>query len=121
MHRRHGRDAEVGFRLADARARASVLRQAALGDVQAGEDFHARHDRARHAAGQHLVQAEHAVDAQAHAHAVARRLDVDVGRREVDRRLEHRVDRVHDRRAAREILQALEVLLRAAFALLVGG
>ncbi len=50
---------------------------------------------------------------------VARRLDMDVGRREVDRGLQHAIDRVHDRSAARQVLQALEAVLGAALAVVL--
>ena len=79
VKRRHCGNAEVRLLSPDARTGAPVLRQTSLGDIQAGEDLHARNDGARHPSGQHLVQAEHTIDAQADAHPIARRLDMNVG------------------------------------------
>ena len=56
--------------------------------------------------------AQQAVDAHADGEAGARRLDVDVAGAQVDRLLDQRVERPHHRRAAREIAQVVEALLR---------
>jgi hypothetical protein len=59
---------------------AAVLRQALLGDVEAGLDLHARHDRLEEALVRGLRGVEVAVDAVADHDLLVGRLDVDVGR-----------------------------------------
>ena len=78
--RRHGGDADVEFGARDAHARGAVLRQAALGDVEAGQNLDARDQRRRQHAGGRRHGAQQAVDAHAHDEPGAERLDVDVGR-----------------------------------------
>ena len=54
-----------------------------------------------------------AVDPHAHHEAGAERLDVDVGRAQLHRLFEQIVDGAHHRRAAREVAQALHVIVGA--------
>ena len=109
--RRHGGDAHVEFGARDAHARRAVLRQAAFGDVEAGEDLDARDQRLRQDAGRRRHGAQQAVDAHAHHEPGAERLDVDVAGAQLDRALEQIVDRAHHRRAAGEIAQAFDVVV----------
>ena len=78
VDRRQRRDAEVDLAAARAEGDAAVLRHAALGDVELGHDLQAGRDAAldRLRRAGHLVQ--HAVDPEADAQVVRRRLDVDV-------------------------------------------
>ena len=111
--RRHGGDAHVELGARDAHARGAVLRQAALRDVEAGQDLDARDQRRRQHAGRRRHRAQQAVDAHAHHEPGAERLDVDVGRAQLHRALEQIVHGAHDRRAARKIAQALDVVVGA--------
>ena len=64
VHRGHEwRRARSIIFAADADAHASVLRQAALGDVQAAHDFEARSQRQLHLLGRRRGIDQHAVDA----------------------------------------------------------
>ena len=96
---------------ADADARRAVLRQAALGDVEAGENLDARDQRLRQHAGRRRHRAQQPVDAHAHHEPGAERLDMDVARAQLDRALQQIVDRAHHRRAARKIAQAFDVVV----------
>ena len=69
--RRERRDAEVDRLAGDLERDAAVLRDAALGDVEVGEDLHARGDGRDGAAGDRSAASlEHAVDAVADAHVL---------------------------------------------------
>ncbi|MNM87217.1 hypothetical protein D3C81_993920 [compost metagenome] len=88
---------------------AAVLRQALLGDVQAGHDLQA-HDQRRGDAGfldQLLV--EHAVDALAQAQDLLVRLDVDVRGLHLHRILEQHLQQAHHRGVAVVQAEAAEV------------
>ena len=91
--------------------RRAVLRQAPLGDVEAGENLDARDQRLRRNAGRRRHRAQQAVDAHAHHEPGAERLDVDVAGAQLDRALQQVVERAHHRRAAGEIAQALDVVV----------
>ena len=58
--------------------------------------------------------AQQAVDAQPHPQRAAERLDVDVGRAQLDGALEQLIDGAHHRRAARHVAQDVEVVVIAA-------
>ena len=109
--RRHGGDADVELGAADAHARRAVLRQPPLGDVEAGQNLHARDQRLRRHAGRRRHRAQQAVDAHAHHEPGAERLDVNVAGAQLDRALEQIVERAHHRRAAGEIAQAFDVVV----------
>ena len=111
MLRRHGRDADVDLAASDADARRAVLRQAPLGDVEAGENLDARDQRLRRDAVRRRQRAQQAVDAHAHHEPGAERLDMDVAGAQIDRALQEIVERAHHRRAAGEIAQALDVVV----------
>ena len=102
VHARHDRDAEVDALAAHPHLEAAVLRHALLGDVELRHDLHARDDRAVEA----LVDRPHrrlqdAVDPVLHVHRIVLRLDVDVARAALDRRIERRVDQPDDRALVR--------------------
>ena len=113
MLRRHGRHADVDFRAGEFQTRCAVLRQPPLGDIQPRQDFYARDQRLRQNAGGRGHEAQQAVDAHAHGQPRAHRLDMDVGGAQFDRLFEQVADRPDDRRAARKIAQALDVVERA--------
>ena len=74
-----GGDAEIDLLAADPARHAPVLRQAAFGDVEAGEEFQARGDRVEAGARLNRTDTEDAVDAEAHDELALLGLDVDVG------------------------------------------
>ena len=76
---------------------AAVLRDPALGDVEVGEDLHARGDRRDRGLGDDRRVAQHAVDAVADAHVAVLRLEVDVGDAAVDRLGDEAVHELDDR------------------------
>ena len=78
VHRGHDGNAQVVVLAADADAHAPVLRQAALGDVQAAHDLEARGQRQLHLLGRRRRVHQHAVDAVAQPQRLLERLDVDV-------------------------------------------
>ena len=103
--RGQGGDAQVdveGFPVADdASLDASVLRQAALGDVEVGDDLHARDQFAADRAVGLAVGAgekgfERPVDAHADVHEFLERFEVDVARLGVDADVDEVVDNLHD-------------------------
>src|SRR5690606_17855400 len=83
-----GAHADVDDLAGDLLGDAAVLREALLGDVEAGFDLHAADDGGEEAAVRLLPLHELAVDAVAHDDLVADGLDVDVGRALPDRRVE---------------------------------
>src|SRR5690606_39787304 len=96
---------------------AAVLRQPAFGDVELGHDL----DAADHGGGEvgwrALALFQHAVDAIAHLEPVLEGLDVDVGRAQLDRALDHQVHQADHRGLAGEVAQVLDVVHVAALAL----
>ncbi len=111
--RRHGGDAHVDLRPRHAQPRGAVLRQPPLGDVEAGENLDARDQRLRQGSRRCRDRAQQSVDPHAHHEAVAERLDVDVARPQLHGLFEKIVDRADDRRAARQVAQALDVVVRS--------
>ena len=109
-HRGH---ANIDFAARDAQARSPILRQPALGDVEAGENLDAGNDRLRQCAGRCRNDAQQAVHSHSHDEPGLERLDMDVGRAQLDRAFQKVVDRAHDRRATGEITQALDVIVGA--------
>ena len=96
MHRGHDGHAEIVILAADADAHAPVLRQAALGDVQAAHDFEARSERELHGFGRRSGVGQHAVDAVTKAQLSFERLDVDVARAVFDGLDENQVGQLDD-------------------------
>ncbi len=89
----------------DRQADAPVLRRALLGDVELGHDLDAGHEAGHEVAG-HGRGVEHdAVHAEAHAHVVRTRLEVDVRRASTHRIGDHRVHELHHRRVVRGLAQ----------------
>src|SRR5205823_11990395 len=111
VHRRQGGHAEVDGLAADHTRHASVLRNAALGDVEVGHDLQAgdqpRLDVLRRP--HHLV--EHAVDAVADPDVDLGGLDVDVGGPVGNRLADQEVDELDDRRVLGDLLDPGEVVL----------
>ena len=111
---RHDRHAEVDRLAGQPQLEAAVLRHALLGDVELRHDLHARDDRAvmplvdrRHR------RLQHAVDPVLHVHRVVLRLDVDVARAALDRRVDRRVHQPDDRaRVRRELVDGQLVVAR---------
>ena len=84
MHRGHDGNAQIKILAGHLDAHAAVLRQPALGDVEAGHDFEARGQRQLHLLGRRGGVHEHAVHAVTQAHAFFKRLNVDVARPVLD-------------------------------------
>jgi hypothetical protein len=84
VRRGEGRDAQVDDGAAHRHAGTTVLRPHAVGDVEPGENLHARGQRRRERACEKLRLAQHAVDAMAHRDSLLFRLDVDVARAGLD-------------------------------------
>ena len=90
---------------------AAVLRQPALGDVEPRHDLDARDDGRLQARRRRLDFMQCAVIAVAHAQPVGKRLQVDVGRMSLDGARDQLIDQPDHRRFARQIFEALGVLL----------
>ena len=95
----------------DLDAGAAVLRQPPLGDIEAGQDLDARDDGARHVRRRGARFRQHAVDAQANVQTAAERLDVDVGGAGIEAVEQQLVDKSHHRRAQRQVLEMLDVVV----------
>ena len=78
--------------------RAAVLRAHAVGDVEPGENLHARDERRRERTRQQSRVAQHAVDAMPDGDPLLFRLEVDVARTGADRFGEQLIDEPNDRR-----------------------
>ena len=97
VHRGCGGDAQVDAAAEQGQPGAAVLRQAALGDVELGQDLDARDHRGRQPRRRCAGLAQPAVDAVAHAQMVARGLDVDVRGVQAQGVGEQLVDQPHHR------------------------
>ena len=114
MDARHDRHAEIDRLAGKAQLEPAVLRNTLLGDVELRHDLHARDDRAvmplvdrRHG------RLQHAVDPVLHVDRVVLRLDVDVARTALDRRVDRRVHQPDDRaRVGRELVDGQLVFAR---------
>ncbi len=115
---RHGRYAQIEFLALHPHHDPTVLRQAALGNVELGHDL----DAADHGGGQIGRRAfgllQHAIDPVAHLQPVLERFDVNVGGARLDRPLDDQIDQPDHRRFRGQITQVLDVILvtRAFFA-----
>ena len=79
---------------------AAVLRQPALGEIDAREQTNPREQRRHECGGRRIEIAKMAVDTHAHAKPVTIRLEVKVGSSRVDCRAEERREPPHRRRSA---------------------
>jgi len=108
---RHGGDTQVELLAADPVHDASVLRQAALGNIQPRHDLDAGNDRAGRARRRGFDFLQHAVDTVTHLEPVLERLDVNIGGARLDRALEDQVDQANDRGLGSQVAQVLDVFL----------
>ncbi len=97
MRRRHHRDAQIVLAASDPHARASVLRQAPLHNVEMRHQLDATDDGriempdiARHA---HVIQ--HPINAPSNRHPVTVGLEMDIRGAVIDRVVQHLVDQPH--------------------------
>ena len=97
-HARHRHDAGVDRVALDGQRTRPSCGSAPLGDVEVGHDLHARDDARDHPARDLRGLAQHAVDAEAHAHLAALGLEVDVRGALLDGLGDDRVDELDDRR-----------------------
>ena len=93
------------------RIRGAVLRQPALCDVEARQDFYARDQCLGHDLRGEGQRPQQTVNADTHENTAAQRLDVDVARAHLHRLLDEIVDGAHDRRAAGQIAKAVHALV----------
>ena len=78
VDRGHDRDAQIVVFATDANAHAPVLRQSALGDVQAAHDLEARRQRQLHLLGRRRGIQEHSINAVAQPQCLFEWLDVNI-------------------------------------------
>src|SRR5207248_3294574 len=100
MRRGQRRHAEVDGDTVHRDASASVLWAEAVSDIEARENFDARHERRPDRARQRSRMGKHAVDTVAHCDALLFRLDVDVARARSNAAGNELVDECRDGRAA---------------------
>ncbi len=110
MLRRHDGDTDVDVGTPCPQPRRAVLRQAAFGDVEIGDNLDAGDDGLRQHAGRRRHRPQQAVNPHANHQPGGKRLDVNVAGAQFDRFFEQIVDSAHHRRAAGEIAQALDIV-----------
>ena len=98
--RRNNRDAQVEFLFAERQLNTPVLRSAAFGDVEFRQNLEAGHERPLETLRDGVALDQLAVDAVTDADAVFERLDVNVGRAEVNGVGDDLVAEADDRRVA---------------------
>ena len=113
---RHRAHAQVELLALHPQHDATVLRQPALGDVELGHDLDAADHRGGEVDRRAFALDQHAVDAIAHLQPVLERFDVDVGRAQLDRALDHQVHQPDHRRFRGQVAQVLDVVQIAALA-----
>ena len=101
--------AQVDAPAREGQPRPAVLRQAALGDVELGQDLDARDDGGAEPGRRRADLAQPAMDPVAHPQMVALGLDVDVGGAHPHRVGEQLVDQPDHRRLLRLPDQALDI------------
>ena len=111
MLHRHDRDADIDIGAAGPQPRGAILRQAAFGDIEIGDDLDAGNHGLRQHVGRRGDRPQQAVDAHPHHEPGLKRLDVDVAGAQFDRFFEQIVDGADHRRAACEIAQALDIVV----------
>ena len=110
---RQNRDTQIDFFAHHLDAETAVLRNAALGDVEAGENLDARGDRELQRFRRRFRRDQFAIDAITQLQRVLKRLDVNVGRLFLDRLGQDQVDDLDDRRVFAVVRQPIEIDLFA--------
>jgi len=118
--RRHDGDADVEVGARHVQPRCAVLRQAALRDVEAGENLDAGNDGLRQHARRRRNGAQQSVDAQAHRQARPEGLDVNVAGAQLDGLFQEIAHGADHRRPGGEVAQALDVVLARIGGVIVG-
>ena len=108
--RRHDRDANIDIRAPDPQPRRAVLRQATLGDVEAGDNLDARDHGLRQHAGRRRDRPQQAVDAHPDHQPGVKGLDMNVTGAQFDGFFQEIVDGANHGRAAGEVPQALDIV-----------
>src|SRR5436190_19129486 len=98
MHGGHEGDAQIVVAPVDLHAHASVLRKAALGDVEAAHDLHAGHQGDLEILGRRRAIHEHTVNAVTEAHHFVEWLDVHVARSVFDGLEDNKIGQLDDGR-----------------------
>ena len=109
IQRGQRRDAQIDLAPQRLDLDAAVLRQPALGDVQAGHQLHAGDNRGFQFARRGLLLVQHAINAKADAKLPFEGLEVNVAGAPLHRGGDHGVDQADHRRLAGHIPQMLEV------------
>jgi hypothetical protein len=102
---RQRRHAQVDVVAVDGQTDAPVLRHALLGDVELGHDLDPGHEAGDQMARHRRRVEDDAVDAEANAHVVPARLEVDVGGAAAHCVGDHRVHELDDGRLVRRLAQ----------------
>src|SRR3954447_27048627 len=109
--RRHGGDADIDLGSSDPRPRRAVLRQPAFRDIKSGQDLDTRDHSLRRRIAWKRYGAQDPVNPHSHDKPGPERLDVDVARSQLHGTLEHVVDGPDYGCAARQIAQAVDVVV----------
>ena len=107
---REARYAKVNWPSRDGKRNTSVLRDAALGDVQVRKNLDTRDDRWSHLDVRRLHLVKSAVDAVAYLEVVLKRLDVDVRRTVHDALVENEIYKADDCGRVRRVLHRSDVV-----------
>ncbi len=113
MDRGQNGDTQIDFLAGDADAEAPVLREAALGDIQAGENLDAGGDRQLERLGRRTRLDQRAIDAVAQLERLLEGLDVNIGSLFLERLHEDEVDDLDDGRVLALVRQPVQVDLLA--------
>ena len=122
--RRQGRNAQIDAAARDLLLNATVLRQAAFGDIHVRHDLDARNHREREMPRRRRHFVKRAVHAVTNFELVLERLEMNVARPVLDRLVQNQIDETNDRRRVRfrfdaaapssRVIAALRRLRRAA-------
>jgi hypothetical protein len=112
--RRHGGDTDIDLSPSDPRPCGAVLRQPAFRDVKSGQDLDTGDDGLRRRIAWKRHGTEDPVNPHSHDKPGPEWLDVDVARSQFHRALEHIVDRPDHGSSARQIAQAVDVVIAGA-------
>src|SRR5215468_9420776 len=108
---RHGSDTNIDISPAGPRSRGSVLRQTAFRNVETSEDLDTRYDSLRRRVRRKRDGAENSVNSHTHNQSGPEWFDVDVAGSQFHRTLQQIVDGPHHGRPARQIAQAVDVVI----------
>ena len=111
---RHGGNTQIQLLTLHPQHDATVLRQAAFGDVELGHDLDAGNHRGGRTGRWRLDFLQHTVDAVTHFQSILERLDVNIRGPRLDCALDDQIDQANDRRFGSQIAQMLDIVFGAA-------